>query len=303
MIRVLLADKLIPKVVDLLKEIPEFDIIEKTGMNYKELREEIKNYEAIVIRNVTKLNKKILENAKNLKLIVKEGIGLENLDVEFARSKNIEIRNTPYSASIKIAEYTLAFMLCICRSIVPSYKSIKEHKWDRKVFSEGIELFGKTAGIIGFEGAGKEVAKRELAFGMKVLFYDFDNIKTHINAKQVSFEELLKTSDFISVHIPLNDSTRDLISTSEFELMKSNIVLLNLAQTGVVDDRALLKALNENKIKAASIQVSEKDASEKFKLIDNEKVSPFPYLNDFDFEGQERVGLDVISILKDFYNV
>jgi len=303
LIRVLLADKLTSKVVDLLKEIPEFEIIERTGMSSGELKNEIKNYEVIVIRNLTKLNKKILENAKNLKLIVKEGIGLENLDVKYARSKNIEIRNTPYSVSIKIAEYTLAFMLCICRSIVPSYESIKKHKWDRKVFSKGIELFGKTAGIIGFEGAGKEVAKRELAFGMKVLFYDFDNIKTHIDAKQVSFEELLKVSDFISVHLPLNDSTRDLISTNEFELMKSNIVLLNLAQTGVVDDRALLKALNENKIKAASIQVSEKEDLEEFDLIDNENVFPFPYLNNFDFEGCERVGLDVISILKDFYNV
>lgn len=303
MIKILLADKLTPKVVDSLKEIPEFDIIEKTGMNYKELREEIKNYEAVVVRNVTKLNKKILENAKNLKLIVKESTGLDNLDVEFARSKNIEIRNIPYSVSIKIAEHTLALMFGICRSIGPSYKIIKEHKWDMKLFSEGIELFGKTAGIIGFEGVGKEVAKRELALGMRVLFHDFYNIKTHIDAKQVPFKELLKTSDFISVHLPLNDLTKNLISTKEFELMKNNVVLINLACAGVVDEHALSEALNENKIKAASIHVSKKEVSEKFDLIDNEKIFPFPFLNNFNFENNERVGLDVISILKDFFNV
>ena len=303
MIRVLMADKLSPKAIELLKEIPEFEIDEKTGMDPNELKEEIKKYDAVVVRSATKLRREILENAENLKIIVRAGIGLDNVDTAYAKTRKIEVRNTPFATSITVAEYTLALMLGICRFIGPAYKSMKEHRWEKKVFSKGTELYGKTAGIIGFGRIGKEVAKRELAMGMKVIFYDIVEIETDLDVKQVTLDELLRSSDFISVHLPLTEETEDLLSAKEFDLMKSNAVLINVSRGGVVDENAMMDALKDNKIKAAAVDVYQKEPPENFDLIDNEKIFPAPHLGASTVEGQERAGLDVISILKEFFNV
>ncbi|MFC2155192.1 NAD(P)-dependent oxidoreductase [Acidobacteriota bacterium] len=303
MIRVLLADKLNLRVVELLKEIPEFDIVEKTGLKHDELKEDIRNQDAVVVRSATKLTADILKHAQNLKIIVRAGIGLDNVDLAYAGSRNIEVRNTPFAASITVAEYTLAHMLGICRFIGPAYKSMKEHKWEKGILSKGMELYGKTAGIIGFGRIGKEVAKRELAMGMKVVCYDIIDIETDMEVRQVSLDELLASSDFISIHLPLTESTKDLISGSEFDKMKEGVVLVNVARGGVVDETALLTALQADKIKAVAIDAYEKEPPVNFELIDNEKVFPAPHLGASTIEGQERAGLDVISILKDFFNV
>lgn len=303
MIRVLLADKLNLRVVELLKEIPEFDIVEKTGLKPGELKKEIRNYDAVVIRSAATLTADILENAQNLKIIVRAGIGLDNVDVSYAGSRNIEVRNTPLATSITVAEYTLAHMLGICRYIGPAYKSMKEHKWEKGTLSKGMELYEKTAGIIGFGRIGKEVAKRELAMGMNVVFYDSSDIETDIEVRQVSLDELLAGSDFISIHLPLTESTKNFISGSEFDKMKKGVVLTNVAGGGVVDETALLKALQEDKIKAVAIDTFEQEPPVNFELIDNKKVFPAPHLGASTIESQERAGLDVISILKDFFNV
>ena len=205
MIKILLADKLNPKAIEQLKEIPEFEVIENTGLEPDVLKGEIGKFDAVVIRSATKLRKEILAHGSNLKVVVRAGIGLDNVDVEYAKSKGIEVRNTPFATSITVSEYTLALMLGICRFIGPAYKSMKEHKWEKKFFSKGMEVYGKTAGIIGFGRIGKEIAKRELAMGMNVVFCDMLEIQTDINAKQVSLEELLMKSDFISIHLPLNE--------------------------------------------------------------------------------------------------
>ena len=303
MITILLADKLSPKAIEQLKEIPEFEVIENTGLAPDVLKEEIGKFDAVVIRSATKLRKEILAHGSNLKVVVRAGIGLDNVDVEYAKSKGIEVRNTPFATSITVAEYTLALMLGICRFVGPAYKSMKEHKWEKKFFSKGMEVYGKTAGIIGFGRIGKEIAKRELAMGMNVVFCDMLEIQTDINAEQVSLEELLIKSDFISIHLPLNESTKNLISTKEFDLMKQNAVLINVARGGVVDEKALLGALKENKLKAVALDVYEKEPPDQFELIDHEKVFPAPHLGASTVEGQERAGLDVITILKEFFNV
>jgi D-3-phosphoglycerate dehydrogenase len=303
LIKILLADKLSPKAIEQLKEIPEFEVIENTGLAPDVLKEEIGKFDAVVIRSATKLRKEILAHGSNLKVVVRAGIGLDNVDVEYAKSKGIEVRNTPFATSITVAEYTLALMLGICRFVGPAYKSMKEHKWEKKFFSKGMEVYGKTAGIIGFGRIGKEIAKRELAMGMNVVFCDMLEIQTDINAEQVSLEELLIKSDFISIHLPLNESTKNLISAREFDLMKQNAVLINVSRGGVVDEKALLGVLKENKLKAVALDVYEKEPPDQFELIDHEKVFPAPHLGASTVEGQERAGLDVITILKEFFNV
>ncbi|RPJ57936.1 MAG: phosphoglycerate dehydrogenase, partial [Dehalococcoidia bacterium] len=196
MIKVLVADKLSQRVVELLEEIPEFEIMVKPYLSPIELKEEIKDYGAVVVGNDTRLGEEVLANARELKIIVKAGIGLDNVDAAYAASRNIDVQSTPAAASITVAEYTLALMLDVCRFLGPAYRSMKEHRWDRNPFKLGTELQAKTAGIIGFGRSGKEVAKRELAFGMKVLFYDVIKIETDTEARQVSLDELLRQADF-----------------------------------------------------------------------------------------------------------
>lgn len=302
MIKVLLLDTLSQKALELLGEIPEFEVEVKTGLDAERIKKEIKEYEAVVVRG-TDLGKEILKEAVNLKIIVKAGIDLDNIDVEFARARNIDVKNTPFATAITAAEYTLAQMLGICRFIGPAYKSMKNHCWERNLFINGTELYGKTAGIIGFGRIGKEVAWREIALGMNVLFYDSIEIKTSIQAKQVSLMELLKESDFISIHVPLTNSTRHLISFIEFEQMKKNAVLINVSRSSVVDEEALMDALKKNKIRAAAMDIHENEFQEKLEYIDNEKIFPTPYLGAATIEGEERACVDVFAVLKEFFNV
>jgi D-3-phosphoglycerate dehydrogenase / 2-oxoglutarate reductase len=305
LIKVLLADTLSQKAVELLKEIPEFDIIVKTGMYLEQLKEEIKNVEALVVSGAStlKLTKEILGNAGQLKIIVKTGIGFDNIDVKYAISHNIDVKNTPFAASITVAEYTIAQMLGICRFIGPAYQSMKSHKWEKKIFTQGMELYGKTSGIIGMGRIGKEVAKRQIAMGLSVLYYDIEDVETDIDAKQVSLDELLRLSDFISVHLPLTDSTQNLLSKKEFEKMKAGVVFVNVARGGVIDEDALLLALNGNRIRAVALDVYEKEPIDDFKLIDHEKVFPAPHLGACTVEAHQRADFDAISILKEFFNV
>lgn len=303
LIKVLLADKLSQRALELLGEIPEFEIDSKAGLEPGQLKKEIKNYEAVVIRGTTRLDEDVLREADNLKIIVRAGIDIDNIDVEYARSRNIEVRNTPFATSITAAEYTLAQMLGICRFIGPAYKSMKEHTFEKTRFVKGTELFGKTAGIIGFGRIGKEVAKREIALGMDVVFYDIVDATEGIPARQVSLEELLGVSDFISIHVPLTGDTRGMISSAEFKLMKKNAVIINLTRAGVIDEAALLDALKHKKIKAIALDVQENELHNKWELIDNENVFPTPYLGVSTVEGGERAGVDVLSVLKEFFNV
>ncbi|MGE5342909.1 MAG: hydroxyacid dehydrogenase [Candidatus Omnitrophota bacterium] len=302
MIKVLLTDTLNPKAIELLNEIPEFEAIVRSGLTERELKSEIKHYEALVVDGTTIINKEILENADHLKIIVRTGIGLENIDVAAAAKRNIDVKDTPLATVITAAEYTLAQMLGVCRTIAPAYASMKAHKWEKDVFSKGMELYGKTAGIIGMGRVGMELAKRLLALGMKVLYYDICDIQTDSDARQTSFDQLLRKSDIISIHLPLNDSTRNLIATDAFKKMKPGTILVNVSSGGIVDEAALAKAFEKGKIKAAALDVFEHEPPQNFDLIDNEKIFPSPHLCTSTVEAQERAELEAISILKEFFN-
>lgn len=302
MIKVLLTETLSQKAVELLKEIPEFEIDIKTRLTREQFKTEIAGCDAVIAGGSTSINNDVLEEAPNLKIIVNAGIGLDNIDVRAAHARNIEVKDTPSATAVTVAEYTLAQMLGICRYIGPAYRSMKAHKWEKKLFSNGMELYGKTAGIIGMGRIGKEVAKRELAMGMKVLYYDVVEVDTGLAARQVTLDELLKSSDFISIHLPLTESTRNLVSTTEFAAMKEGVVFVNVARGGVVDETALLNALENGRIKAVAMDVYEQEPLENFAMIDHEKVFPAPHLGASTVEAQERAGLEAISILKEFFN-
>jgi D-3-phosphoglycerate dehydrogenase len=303
MISILVTDQLNTPIIDKLKEIPEFEIIEIGTHTPDNLKKLIDNVEAIVSDEETILNSQILSQAGRLKLIIQTGGSLNNIDLDYAKSKKIEVRNTPFATAIAVAEYTIAQMLGISRFIGPAYKSMKEHKWEKDLFRHGTELYKKTAGIIGFGRIGQEVAKRLTAFGMKILYFDKRVIETELPVEAVPLEDLLIKSDYVSIHLPFNRETEHIISYSEFALVKNEAVLINVSSAGVVHQDALQAALLNNQLKAVVLDVFEKEPLCSFDLIDNPKVYPAPHLGGQTIERQQRAGIDVVSILKEFFNV
>lgn len=298
--KILISDKLSEKAVEELKAVEGFDVTVKTGMSPEELEKEIETYDGIVIRSATKLRANILEKAKNLKVVVRAGIGLDNVDLKRAEELGIKVFNTPSATSITVAEYTIGLMFSVARNIPQAYSSMKAHKWEKKLFT-GTELYGKTAGIIGFGRIGREVARREIALGMEVLFYDIFDIKTDISAKQVELDELLSKSDYISIHLPLTDKTKNMISYRELSLMKDSGVIINVGRGGIINEADLLKILKEGKLRAAVLDVYETEPPTNFELIDHPRLIPMPHLGASAKEGQERAGLEVVKILKEFF--
>ena len=299
MTRILIADSLDQEAVDQLKATPGLEVEVKTGLKEEELVKVIPDFDVVVVRSATKITRPVIEAGKNLKLIIRAGIGLDNIDVAAAKEKGIEVANTPAATSISVAEHTLGLMLGAVRHHGPANLSMKQHKWEKKAFT-GTELYGKTLGIIGFGRIGREVAKRALAFGMNILAYDVVEIKTDLPVKQVPLEELLKQADIITLHVP--KTPRPILGEAEFALMKEGVVIVNVARGGVVDEKALLQALNSGKVKAAALDVFEKEPPEDFTLIDHPKVTATPHLGASAEEGQKRAGLEVVRIIKEKFS-
>jgi len=299
MTRILIADSLDQEAVDQLKATPGLEVEVKTGLKEEELVKVIPEFDVVVVRSATKITRPVIEAGKNLKLIIRAGIGLDNIDMAAAKEKGIEVANTPAATSISVAEHTLGLMLGAVRHHGPANLSMKQHKWEKKAFT-GTELYGKTLGIIGFGRIGREVAKRALAFGMNILAYDVVEIKTDLPVKQVPLEELLKQADIITLHVP--KTPRPILGEAEFALMKEGVVIVNVARGGVVDEKALLQALNSGKVKAAALDVFEKEPPEDFTLIDHPKVTATPHLGASAEEGQKRAGLEVVRIIKEKFS-
>ncbi len=296
--KILVADPLSPEALEELKSIPGFEVTLKTGMNEAELIKTIPDFQATVVRGATKVTKKAIEAASNMELIVRAGIGLDNIDVAAAQEKGIEVTNTPAATSISVAEHAFGLMLAAVRNHGRANLSMKVHKWEKKILS-GTELYGKTLGIIGIGRIGQEVAKRALAFGMKVIAYDVIDVKTDLEVKQVSLEELITQADIITLHVPLTEDTKHILSEAEFEKMKDGVIIINASRGGTVDEGALLRALESGKVRAVGLDVFEKEPPDDFSLIDNPNVIATPHIGAAAKEGQKRAGMEVVKILKE----
>lgn len=296
--KILVADALNEEALEELKSIPEFEVSVKTGMDEDELVKTIPDFHAAVVRSATKVTAKAIDAASNLELIVRAGIGLDNINLEAAKAKGIQVANTPAATSISVAEHTFGLMLATVRNHGKANLSMKDHKWEKKALS-GTELYGKTLGIIGIGRIGQEVAKRAIAFGMKVIAFDVIDVQTDLDVKQVSWEELISQADLISLHLPLTEKTKHMISDKEFEMMKEGVILINASRGGTVDEKALLKALDSGKVRAAALDVYEKEPPDEFSLVDHANVIATPHIGAAAKEGQKRAGLEVVSILKE----
>ncbi len=266
----------------------------------EDLKAQIGQYDALIVRSATKATREIIEVANNLKVIGRAGVGLDNVDREAAKEKGVQVRNTPAATSISVAELTLGMMLAAARHIGQGTVSLKQGRWDKKKF-KGIELFGKTLGIIGMGRIGTELAKRAKAMGMTVIFHDAV-VKESAVATYKSIDEILAESDFVSLHLPHTDSTHHMISTEQFNKMKDGAILVNAARGGVVDEDALYDALKSGKLRAAAIDVYEKEPVTEHKLFELENVVLTPHVGAQAVEGQTRAGIqvaeEVIKVLK-----
>jgi D-3-phosphoglycerate dehydrogenase len=297
--KVLVSDPMNPEAFEKLKSIPGVEITEKTGMNEEELINFIPEFHIAVIRGATKMTRNVIQAASNLELIVRAGIGLDNVDRAAAEENGVRVNNTPAATTTSVAEHTLGLMLAAVRNHGKANLSMKAHKWEKKVLS-GSELFQKTLGIIGSGRIGLEVARLGLAFGMKVMVYDIIDVQSDLSIEQVGLDELLENSDIISLHLPLNEQTKHMISDGEFSKMKDGVILVNASRGGTVDEKALLAALESGKVRAAGIDVFEKEPPDDFSLIDHPSVIATPHIGAAAKEGQKRAGFEVVSIVEKY---
>ena len=300
MIKILVTDGMDKGAVGNLKDMGH-EVTEQF-FNPQELKEQVKNFNVIIVRSATKVRKEIIDSALqtgNLKMIIRAGVGVDNIDVAYAESKGIKVRNTPKASSLAVAELTLGHMFCLARFIGIANVTMREGKWNKKQY-KGIELSGKTLGLIGFGRIGRELAKRAKALEMKVIYNDIlGPAKDCPEYSFVSLDELLADSDFISLHVPGNKDKSPVISKAEFTKMKDGAFLINCARGSVVDEQALLEALNSGKIAGAGMDVFPEEPPQNLELIRHEKISVTPHIGASTKEAQKRIGVEIVSVIKE----
>lgn len=249
-----------------------------------------------MVRSATKVRKPAIDAAQGLKLIIRAGVGLDNIDADYAEAKGIKVLNTPKASTDSVAELALAHMFALARALVRATETMREGKWEKKAF-HGIELQGKTLGVIGIGRIGQAVARRALCLGMRVLAYDKYVKESPLpGVRMVSLEELLRESDFVTLHIP-PDPAGPVIGAREIALMKDGAFLINCARGGVVDEKALLEALNSGKLGGAGLDVFEEEPPKNMELLKHPKVTLTPHIGAQTHEAQARIGDEIVEIL------
>jgi len=301
--KVLISDNLAPVGEKILKEAGlEVDI--KTGLAPDELKKIISEYDGLVIRSATKVTAEIIEAADNLKVVGRAGIGLDNVDVAAASKKGIIVMNAPDGNATTAAEHALAMMMSLSRKIPQATASMKEGKWEKKKF-QGRELTGKTVGIVGIGRIGSIFADRAQGLRMKVIAYDPHmpkDLVDKLGVELVSLEELCKRADFISVHVPLTNETKNLISTEAFKNMKKETLFIDCARGGVVDEEALYEALKNGEITGAALDVFavEPTTKENCPLLGLDNFVCTPHLGASTAEAQENVAVAIAEQMADY---
>lgn len=297
--KVLITDGISPEGAKILKDAG-FDVTQQK-LTPEELLVRISDYEAILVRSATKVTKEVIEAGKKLRVIARGGVGLDNIDAVAAASKGITVLNTPGASAVSVAELTLGHMLAVSRFLHLSTGEMHAGKWPKKEFGAGIELYKKTLGIMGLGNIGKEVARRGLGFGMQVLAYDPPFSPMDFIVEITTKERLLQQSDFITLHLPFDKKAGPIIGEKEFEMMKKGVVVVNCARGGVIDQKALLAALNSGKVAAAALDVFEHEPPTEAEtaLINHPHVSVSPHIGGSTIEAQERVGTEIaIKVVK-----
>jgi D-3-phosphoglycerate dehydrogenase len=262
----------------------------------EDLEKVIPEYNAMVVRSRTKVREPLIDKATNLKLIIRGGVGLDNIDVAYAESKGVEVRNTPSASSNSVAELTIGYLLALVRQIPHATATMKEGKWEKKALSKGSELAGKTLGLIGLGRIGGLAAQKANALGMDVIFYR--RTPTEVDyATQVNLDEIFARSDFISLHVPHTDETHNIVGKEAFEKMKDGVYIVNCGRGGTLDEAALYEAVKSGKVAGAALDVYEDEKEERGKrFMDLPQVIGSPHVGAGTGEAKRRVGEEVAQI-------
>lgn len=267
-----------------------------------QLRNVINGYDALIVRSATNVTADILTAASSLKVVGRAGAGVDNIDVDAATRKGIVVMNTPGGNTVSTAEHTLSLLLSLSRNIPAAFESLRQGKWERKKFV-GTELQGKTIGIIGLGKVGREVAARAQAFGMVTVGYDpvlSPEVAVRLNIELVALDELYARSDFLTVHTPLTEDTRGLISEQALAKCKTGVRIINCARGGIVDEDALLRALESGKVAGAALDVFEQEPPGNHPLLQHPRVIATPHLGASTEEAQEKVATQIAQQVADF---
>ncbi len=299
MVKILVTDPLHEEAIKILEEIGDVEIA--TGLSKEELLEKIRDVDVLVVRSGTKVTRDVIEKAEKLKVIGRAGVGVDNIDVDAATEKGIIVVNAPDASSISVAELTMGLMLAAARNIPQATASLKRGEWDRKRF-KGIELYGKTLGVIGLGRIGQQVVKRAKAFGMNIIGYDPyipKEVAERLGVELVDdINELCRRSDVITLHVPLTPKTKHIIGKEQIALMKKNAIIVNCARGGLIDEKALYEALKNKKIRAAALDVFEEEPPKNNPLLTLDNVIGTPHQGASTEEAQKAAGTIVAEQIK-----
>ena len=299
--KILICDKLDKLTLEELKKIGNcIDISEEKNKKEK-IIENIVDAEIVLVRSDTKINKELIDISKNLKIIGRSGVGTDNIDLVEASTSNIHVTNTPEANVISAAELTVGLIISAARNITVANNSVKKSEWGRSQFM-GIELHKKQLGLIGFGKVAKLVSTRMQSFDMKIVFYDPFVDSSTDREEKIDLDELLMTSDFVSIHIPKNKETENLISKEKLSLMKEGSIIVNTSRGGLIDEHEVFNLTKENKLYSAGLDVYEKEPPEINKEHVNSKVITLPHLGASTKEAQLRAGQQLIQNIKDILN-
>ncbi len=270
----------------------------------EELGEALREFDAVVVRSKTKVRAAHIEKAKGsrLKLIIRGGVGVDNIDVKCAEEAGITVKNTPRASSESVAELAMAHMFACSRYVSIAGHTMREGKWEKKAYGKGVELFGKTLGIIGFGRIGQRLGAMAKAMGMTVLAYDIfhvEGIEEEMGIRYVELDELFTQADFISLHTPAIDG-KPLICAETIAKMKDGVIFVNTSRGNNVDEAALLEALNSGKVRGAGLDVFAEEPSGNAELYGHPNVSCTPHIGAATQEAQKRIGQEILDIINKF---
>jgi D-3-phosphoglycerate dehydrogenase len=299
--KILVCDAVSNQALEGLGQIKNAEVTVKTGLTPEELIKTIPEFHCAIVRSATKIRKNIIDAAKELKLVVRGGVGIDNIDHEYAQSKGIDVKNTPGASSVSVAELAIAHIFAVAKKIGFANNAIKAGKWVKKE-AAGMEITGKTLGVLGFGRIGKETAKRASALGMNVLAYDpFIKTSTMEGVKLVDKDTLLTQADFFTLHMPFDPEQGAVIGGPEFSKMKKGVYIINCARGGVVDEKALVKAIKEGIVAGAGLDVFEQEPPVYKELIELDQVVCTPHVGAQTKEAQDKVGQEVVEVIAQWF--
>ena len=295
--KILICDNLNQQVYKELKTIGDCFDISKSASKDEDLANHIKDSEIVVIRSATKLSKEVLDKAEQLKIIARCGVGIDNVDLDFAKSKNIFVTNAPSANLISVVELTVALIISASRKLSLADSHLKKGEWNRSEFL-GYELYGKTLGIVGFGKAGRLVADRMKSFGMSIVFYDPYVTDWNGSEESVELDDLLRTADVVSIHVIKTKDTENLISKDMLDLVKPSSIIVNTSRGGVLDEDYLFELLESEKIFGAGLDVYSNEPPENVDRYNGLNLVTTPHIGASTNEAQLKAGLETIENIK-----